>query len=59
VIAPSPFIAGALLFGVGWGLSGFCPGPAVTTLTLGSGGTWLFVAAMLVGMWAGRQWTSR
>lgn len=48
-------IAGALLFGVGWGLSGFCPGPAVTSLTLGSGGTWVFVVAMLGGMWAGRR----
>ncbi len=41
---------GAALFGIGWGLSGYCPGPAVATLGLGHPQTWLFVAAMIVGM---------
>lgn len=46
-------IAGAALFGLGWGLSGFCPGPAVTSLALGSPGTLVFVPAMLAGIAAG------
>jgi len=43
-------IAGAGLFGVGWGLVGICPGPALSTLFLGLWPIWLFTAAMLAGM---------
>jgi uncharacterized membrane protein YedE/YeeE len=43
-------IGGAALFGIGWGLGGFCPGPAVTSLASGSTSVIIFVAAMLVGM---------
>jgi uncharacterized protein len=43
-------IVGALLFGVGWGLVGYCPGPALASIGFGGGRTLLFVAAMLVGM---------
>jgi uncharacterized membrane protein YedE/YeeE len=43
-------VVGAALFGVGWGLGGFCPGPALVSLGSGSGAAVLFVAAMLVGM---------
>lgn len=43
-------IVGALLFGVGWGLVGFCPGPALVALGAGEGKAVVFVAAMLVGM---------
>ena len=43
-------LAGAALFGIGWGLVGFCPGPAVAGLVLGLWQPWLFVAAMLAGM---------
>jgi len=43
-------IAGALLFGIGWGLVGYCPGPALASLGFAGGRTLLFVAAMLVGM---------
>ena len=43
-------IAGALLFGAGWGLAGFCPGPALVALGLGEAKAVVFVAAMLVGM---------
>jgi uncharacterized membrane protein YedE/YeeE len=42
--------AGAALFGVGWGLSGFCPGPAITSLPLLAKGTFVFVPAMLAGI---------
>ena len=48
-------LAGAAMFGVGWGLSGYCPGPAVTALPLLNTSTWIFVAAMLLGMWLGRS----
>ncbi|MCG8424358.1 MAG: YeeE/YedE family protein [Proteobacteria bacterium] len=44
-------IGGAVLFGVGWGLSGFCPGPALTSLSAGNGAVAVFIAAMTAGMW--------
>lgn len=43
-------ILGAALFGIGWGLVGFCPGPAIAGLVLGAWQPWAFVAAMLAGM---------
>ena len=43
-------VAGSLLFGVGWGLAGFCPGPAIVALGLGSAKAVVFVLAMLAGM---------
>ena len=43
-------ILGAAIFGVGWGLVGFCPGPAIAGLALGLWQPWLFVAMMLLGM---------
>jgi uncharacterized membrane protein YedE/YeeE len=43
-------LGGAALFGVGWGLSGFCPGPAVAALVTGLTPVFAFVAAMLAGM---------
>ena len=42
--------AGAAVFGVGWGLAGFCPGPALVALATGSPKAILFVVSMLVGM---------
>ena len=49
IIEPQ-LLAGAALFGAGWGLVGFCPGPAVAALGFGMWQPWLFVAAMLAGM---------
>ncbi|MDC0602382.1 YeeE/YedE family protein [Aliiglaciecola sp.] len=43
-------IMGAATFGIGWGMSGICPGPAMTNLSGGQTGIFLFVIAMLVGM---------
>lgn len=42
-------ISGAAIFGVGWGLAGFCPGPALTSLSSGHPEPIIFVAAMIVG----------
>ena len=41
---------GAALFGIGWGLGGFCPGPALVSLVTGSRAALVFVAAMVAGM---------
>lgn len=41
-------ISGAAIFGIGWGLSGYCPGPAITALGLLSGDTLYFAASFLV-----------
>jgi uncharacterized membrane protein YedE/YeeE len=43
-------IAGSLLFGVGWGVAGFCPGPGLVAMAMGYGKALAFVAAMLGGM---------
>ncbi len=45
-----PLIIGAILFGAGWGLSGFCPGPAFASSSFGGVGSLTFLAAMLAGM---------
>lgn len=44
-------IGGSLLFGIGWGIAGICPGPALTLLLGGYWQSLLFVLAMLGGMW--------
>jgi uncharacterized membrane protein YedE/YeeE len=51
-------LGGAALFGIGWGLAGYCPGPALATILSGNSETWLFVPAMLVGG-ALQRWQSR
>ncbi len=43
-------VGGSAVFGIGWGLVGICPGPALTGLALGGSSTAIFVAAMLAGM---------
>lgn len=46
----APLVIGSALFGLGWGIGGFCPGPAVASLSIGIPQTALFVIAMLAGM---------
>jgi uncharacterized protein len=53
-----PLITGAAIFGVGWGLAGFCPGPALAGLASGNGGVYLFVVAMIAGQWLAGRVTS-
>jgi uncharacterized protein len=50
----APIVVGPAIFGIGWGLGGFCPGPAFTAVGTGSSQAMIFVAAMLVGMIAAR-----
>ena len=47
-------LAGATVFGIGWGLSGFCPGPALAALSSGLPEVFAFVTAMLAGMLVSR-----
>ena len=47
---PAALLIGAALFGLGWGLAGYCPGPAVVSLATGAAAPILFVIAMLLGM---------
>lgn len=49
-----PLLGGSAIFGIGWGLGGFCPGPALTAIGLAQAGTFAFVPAMFIGMWAAR-----
>jgi uncharacterized protein len=49
-----PLLVGSALFGVGWGLGGFCPGPALTSLTSGAVQALVFVPAMFAGMFLAR-----
>ena len=58
-VVDGKLLTGAALFGVGWGLAGFCPGPAVMNLATGHAQVWLFVAAMLVGMAVQHAWAQR
>nr|WP_298101140.1 YeeE/YedE family protein [uncultured Shinella sp.] len=56
----APLVIGSALFGLGWGIGGFCPGPAVASLSVGLPQTLLFVVAMLVGMTLyDRVWSKR
>jgi uncharacterized membrane protein YedE/YeeE len=52
-IDPS-LIGGSILFGIGWGITGFCPGGAIPAIGLGDPRTIAFIAAMLVGIAAAR-----
>lgn len=55
-----PLVVGSALFGLGWGIGGFCPGPAVASLPVGVPQTVLFVVAMLIGMtFHDRVWSRR
>jgi len=44
-----PLIVGAILFGIGWGISGYCPGPAIASLAAPNWETWVFLPAVFLG----------
>ncbi len=48
-------VIGALLFGVGWGLAGYCPGPALVSIWNGAAGLYLLLAGMIFGWWLARR----
>ncbi|CAK0774257.1 YeeE/YedE family protein [Azospirillaceae bacterium] len=48
-------VIGAVVFGVGWGLAGYCPGPALGALTAGNPGVVVFVGAMAAGVFLGKR----
>ena len=54
-----PLLTGAALFGIGWGIGGFCPGPAWTALPLMAPGTLAFIPMMLIGIVVGGQLKAR
>ncbi|MFW2542363.1 DUF6691 family protein [Primorskyibacter sp. 2E107] len=49
-VIDSKLILGSVLFGIGWGLVGLCPGPAIASLSFGGPGLYVFLAAMISGM---------
>ena len=50
----TPLVAGSAIFGIGWGISGFCPGGAIPALGLVEPSAWIFVGTMLAGIAAAR-----
>lgn len=55
----APLLIGSALFGIGWGLAGYCPGPALVGTAAGMGSAAIFSAAMLAGMLLFRLWPKR
>jgi len=53
-----PLVIGSILFGMGWGLSGFCPGPAFASLSFGGTSGQIFMFSMLIAMFASKPLTS-
>ncbi len=52
-------LVGAALFGIGWGIAGYCPGPAIAALIIHPAEAIPFVLAMLVGAWLQPRWIGR
>ena len=52
-------VIGAAVFGIGWGIAGFCPGPAIASLVFGRVESVIFVAAMVAGAWAYHAYRTR
>lgn len=58
----APLVIGAVLFGIGWGMSGLCPGPAMTLLAFLPENVWIFLGAMFAGSFLGsyiQGWMAR
>ncbi len=55
----APLISGAAIFGMGWALSGFCPGPAIASIGFLDEKVLIFVITLLIGSLIGKKWFSR
>lgn len=53
-----PLVVGAAIFGIGWGISGYCPGPGIALLAAPGWETWVFIPAVLLGAFLHRLFTS-
>lgn len=51
----TPLVAGSVVFGIGWGIAGFCPGGSIPALGLGEPDAFVFVASMVLGIIAARM----
>lgn len=49
----APLVVGSALFGIGWGMSGICPGPAISLVAFLPDNLWIFLAAMFIGSYLG------
>lgn len=54
-----PLISGAAVFGIGWGIAGFCPGPAIAALVSFQPKVWVFLLSLAVGMLAAKFWQNK
>jgi uncharacterized protein len=53
-----PLVVGAAIFGIGWGISGYCPGPGIALLAAPGWETWVFISAVLLGAFLHQASTS-
>lgn len=49
-------LIGSALFGIGWALAGYCPGPAIASLLTGGADALAFIVALIAGMWGAKRW---
>jgi len=57
-VIDGPLVVGAAIFGIGWGISGYCPGPGIALLAAPGWETWVFIPAVLAGAFLHKALTS-
>jgi len=57
-VIDGPLVVGAAIFGIGWGISGYCPGPGIALLAAPGWETWIFIPAVLIGAFLHKAFTS-
>jgi uncharacterized membrane protein YedE/YeeE len=57
-VVDGPLVVGAAIFGIGWGISGYCPGPGIALLAAPGWETWVFIPAVLLGAFQHKALTS-
>ena len=58
-VVDGPLVVGAAIFGIGWGISGYCPGPGIALLAAPGWETWVYIPAVLLGAFLHKAFTSR